>query len=82
MDFPNKWAEALVIWYRGGLDENRLTDDGGYLDPWGNRYVLKYLPNEKRVEICSYGPDGKDDGGGGDDIKAKAELEWRPDRVK
>jgi len=76
VDFPDKWAEALVIWYRGGLDENRLTDDGGYLDPWGNRYILKYLPKEKRVEIRSYGPDGKDDGGVGDDIKAEAELEW------
>lgn len=76
--FPNKWAEALNMWYRGDLDGNRLTNDGGYLDPWGNPYILKYFSKEKRIQIHSYGPNGTDDGGVGDDIKAEHGLEWPP----
>lgn len=76
--FPNKWPEALNMWYRGDLDGNRLTNDGAYLDPWGNPYILKYFHKEKRIQIHSYGSNGRDDGGVGDDIKAEHGLEWPP----
>jgi hypothetical protein len=76
VDFPSRWAETLVVWYRGGLDETRLSDDGGYLDPWGHPYRLNYFPEEKRVRIHSYGANGKDENGSGDDLVAEHELEW------
>jgi len=76
LNFPDKWAEALNLWYRGDLDGNRLTNDGGYLDPWGTPYILKYFSKEKRIQIHSYGPNRTDDKGIGDDIKAEHSLEW------
>lgn len=39
------------------------------LDPWGNSYGYKPdSTSPKGFFLYSFGPDGKDDGGGGDDI--------------
>jgi len=39
------------------------------LDPWGNGYGYKTDSSaSKGFFLYSFGPDGKDDGGGGDDI--------------
>lgn len=39
------------------------------LDPWGNGYAHKYDSGAPKGYILySWGPDGKDDGGGNDDI--------------
>jgi hypothetical protein len=55
------------------LDPARVTAKG-YLDPWGNAYqYLKPGKHSKEpFEIYSFGPNGKDEDGGGDDIAS-----WR-----
>ncbi len=48
------------------------------LDPWGNQY--KYaVPSTHGVDydLYSFGPDGKDDGGGGDDV-----TNWEKDSAE
>ena len=73
--FPKTWATVLYS-YAIKLDSDRLTDRGGYLDPWGHPYILRHMPDKKRIEVVSRGPDGKDDAGKGDDITAVATCRW------
>lgn len=45
------------------------TDEqGNYLDGWGRPMDLNIVHAEKRMYLKSFGPNGKDEGGGGDDI--------------
>ena len=48
-----------------------LNADGEVLDPWGRPIVYRVVPGGApgSVDLYSTGPDGKDDRGGGDDIK-------------
>lgn len=45
-------------------------ENGEYIDAWGNPYVYinPGTHNEQYYDIYSYGPDGQDDQGDGDDI--------------
>ena len=57
----------------GGEGLQALVDqkllDSLPLDPWGNGYAYKAdSAAPKGFFLYSFGPDGKDDGGGGDDI--------------
>lgn len=72
--FPAGWAKDLIQ-YRVNLDENRLTIDDGYLDPWGNPYLLKH--DSGKVTLLSFGPNGKDDNGQNDDKVAAGECIWK-----
>ena len=74
--FPDQWGQALVQ-YRVRMDVDRLREDGGYDDPWGKPYVLTYSERQKQLRIRTFGPDGRDDKGSGDDISATGSLEWR-----
>ena len=40
-------------------------------DGWGRALAYKPEPDGKRFLLYSFGPDGKDDGGAGDDVKAR-----------
>ncbi len=40
------------------------------LDGWGHALVFKPEPDGRKFLLYSFGADGKDDGGGGDDVKA------------
>ncbi len=48
----------------GDVDEN-----GNYLDGWGRPMQLEVHPETLSMRIRSFGPDGKDEGGKGDDIE-------------
>jgi hypothetical protein len=54
----------------------------GSVDPWGNPYNFEYpntrFPNDDRAAIWSNGPNGKDENGGGDDIKNWTDPVARP----
>ena len=49
-------------------------EGGEVLDPWGQPYVYVSVNGgspqhrESSYDLCSYGPNGQDDGGAGDDI--------------
>lgn len=45
-----------------------IWDEEIPVDPWGNKYVYKYDSQTEKVMIYSVGPNGTDEGGGGDDI--------------
>ena len=55
----------------GEWDEDASDD---LLDPWKNAYVYAFQPPSDgkgiAFKIWSWGPDGNDDNGGGDDIKS------------
>ena len=55
------------------LDPNRVSANGDYRDPWGNpyRYSLPEREGRKWVEVRSFGPNGKDEDGQGDDIATR-----------
>ena len=57
-------------WNTAWLDGKRIRTNCRYLDPWGNPYIVKYLEQPKRIYVRSYGADGKDNAGKGDDIEA------------
>ncbi|MBI3724405.1 hypothetical protein HY251_10695 [bacterium] len=68
-------------------DENgRVTDSAGIdgegylLDPWGRRYVYKRVTGGARIR--SLGPNGKDEGGTGDDITGDVPFDPPPKREK
>lgn len=43
--------------------------DGRYFDGWGNPIAFRPgIRNQGRIDLYSYGPNGKDDDGDGDDI--------------
>ena len=63
------------------LDPPSSFESKGYLDPWDNRFVVLMDRDydkkitigtdpviNKQVAVYSFGPDGEDDDGGGDDI--------------
>jgi len=71
--FPRGWADRLVT-YRIPLDGDRLTSDGGYLDPWGNPYQIR--DDDGKISVRSLGPNGREDGGQRDDILGTEECRW------
>jgi hypothetical protein len=76
------------------LDHARASDsrDSQYcarmtgLDPWGNEYRIKSVPDRERygidgarhVTVWSFGPNEKDDHGAGDDVRHS--TPWFPPR--
>jgi hypothetical protein len=67
------WDDKL-LWRKASFDKKRIVDNMTYLDPWGNPYLVKYFQKENRMYVHSYGPNGQNDEGGGDDIKEEAEV--------
>jgi RNA polymerase sigma factor (sigma-70 family) len=67
---PGAWEKAVEEKRYVSLDTSRRDAQGALLDAWGNSY--RYLSPGKHskapFEIYSFGPNGKDDDGGGDDI--------------
>jgi hypothetical protein len=45
-------------------------------DPWGQPYVYEVVVPGRVVHIRSRGPDGRDDGGEGDDIQYAVDVRW------
>jgi hypothetical protein len=43
-------------------------NEGLYLDGWGRPFIIQFSADRRQVTIKSYGRNGKDDGGKGDDI--------------
>jgi general secretion pathway protein G len=60
--------QALVT-NPGNLPDWKQSMDKVPVDPWGHPYVYKPNPDGSGYEIYSCGPNGQDEGGGGDDIK-------------
>ncbi len=44
-------------------------------DGWGRPFIYKWQPDGKRAVIRSVGPNGIDEGGGGDDIQVVVSVE-------
>ncbi len=63
-DDPNWYGPYLE------LKEDQLDEEGRFLDPWGNPYQYRYpgVHRKYKFDLYSFGPNGKDDGGKGDDI--------------
>lgn len=74
--FPNEWARIIEFLCEEKLDKQRLTGDYGFLDPWGNPYLVRFFEDEGLIEVHSFGPDSKDDTGQGDDIKVRKKIAW------
>jgi hypothetical protein len=69
------WGEMTSIWWgKMAFDTKRITSEGRYLDPWGNVYVLQYVEQDKRIIVRSWGPNGRDDKGEGDDIVTEGNI--------
>ena len=73
-DFPANWLRHLSQYNVIDLDEDRLTSDGSYLDPWGNPYLITYKSG--KITLFSFGPNGRNDKGQNDDIIAIGECNW------
>jgi general secretion pathway protein G len=82
-DYPQggnkEMVQALTV-DPGGADwfgpymkfrEEDLTEEGEYMDPWGNpyKYISPGVHNSSSYDIYSFGPNGEDQEGTGDDIK-------------
>jgi general secretion pathway protein G len=66
---PGGWEKALRENRYTGVDETRRDKEGRLCDGWGNPY--RYLNPGRHggaVEMYSFGANGKDEEGGGDDI--------------
>jgi len=58
---------------------SELNEKGEVIDPWGRAIVYRVVsnapsmnPNDRLFELYSLGPNGRDEGGGGDDVRS-----WR-----
>ena len=68
------WVSLMAAYWGGaypnGMEAKRLKKANTvYNDLWGKPYKLEYDAREAKItRITSWGPNGKDDGGAGDDI--------------
>lgn len=75
---PRKWATlddaAAEIYGSGNLDDQsdflfgKPPQIANGIDPWGSKIVLIKGSKENRWILRSFGPNGRDDSGEGDDI--------------
>ncbi len=82
-DYPGGENKDLVLaltvnsgsenWYGPYMrfKEEELNSNGEFIDPWSNpyKYTKPGTHNANSFDIYSFGPNGKDGSGGGDDIK-------------
>jgi len=67
---PGQWERVVEEKRYIGLDHTRFDKEGRLCDPWGRpyRYLNPARHSKQPAELYSFGPDGKDDDGAGDDI--------------
>ena len=70
--FPDKWEDMLQ-------KPSDAKWDGPYLDPakipldsWGNAYKFECKKEDRSIKVWSFGPDGQDNTGSGDDCTGEA----------
>ena len=67
-------AELTRGGYFDGFGDSDRDAEGRILDGWGNPFVIIIEEDGCRVNIISFGPNGKDDGGKGDDSMWSVDL--------
>ena len=67
---PGQWERVFEEKRYIALDHSRFDKQGRLCDPWGQpyRYLNPARHSKQPVEFYSFGPNSKDEDGGGDDI--------------